>query len=65
MPVQLLAWAKEKECPWVVRVCTLATKYAQLEALQWVREHRCPWIARLPLSLRARRWSAKLLKNLI
>ena len=44
--VQLLAWAKENGCPWVVRVCMWAAKYGQLEVLQWAREHHCPWDAR-------------------
>ena len=41
--VQLLAWARENDCPWDARVCSWAAEYGQLEALRWAREHQCPW----------------------
>ena len=41
--VELLAWAKENECLWEAKVCTLAAWGGQLEVLQWAREHHCPW----------------------
>ena len=41
--VEMLAWAKANQCPWLERTCALAAESGRLEVLQWAREHGCPW----------------------
>ena len=43
--VQLLAWAKANDCPWVARTCALAARIGHSEVLTWAREHGCDWDA--------------------
>jgi len=44
--VERLAWAKESGCPWVARICGLASRGGRLEVLKWAREQDCPWASR-------------------
>jgi hypothetical protein len=42
-PVERLAWAKANECPWVAKMCALATRSGRLQVLRRARELDCPW----------------------
>ena len=44
--LELLQFAREKECSWDERTCKCAVRTGKLEILQWARENGCPWDAR-------------------
>jgi hypothetical protein len=41
--VELLAWAKENGCPWVVRTCAVIARHGHQQVLRRARELDCPW----------------------
>jgi hypothetical protein len=41
--VELLAWAKENDCPWVARTCNAIARRGNLQVLRRARELDCPW----------------------
>ena len=41
--VPLLAWARDRGCPWDERTCAYAAKGGHLVVLEWARASGCPW----------------------
>jgi hypothetical protein len=41
--VQLIAWAKQKGCPWDEKTCATIATIGNIDVLKWAREHGCPW----------------------
>jgi hypothetical protein len=41
--LDLLKWARDRDCPWDEYVCMKAAETGNLEILKWAREHGCPW----------------------
>ena len=37
--LQVLHWARARDCPWDLHTCIYAARAGQLEVLQWVREN--------------------------
>ena len=40
--LEVLKWAREKDCPWDWRTCAYAAKGGHLEVLKWLRANDCP-----------------------
>lgn len=45
--LDVLQFARTKNCPWNVGTCEAAARNGHLEVLQWARANGCPWNARI------------------
>jgi len=43
--LEVLRWARARDCPWDERTCAWAAKGGHLDVLKWLRPF-CPWDAR-------------------
>ena len=41
--LDVLKWARERDCPWDEGTCEAAAEGGHLEVLRWARELDCPW----------------------
>lgn len=41
--LDLLIWAKQKNCPWGFITCDIAIHYGHLDILEWAKQNNCPW----------------------
>jgi hypothetical protein len=41
--LEVLKWARAKDCPWDEKTCAYAAKGGHLEVVKWARENGCPW----------------------
>ena len=41
--LEMLKWARAKECSWDEETCAMAAKNGHLEMLKWARAQECPW----------------------
>jgi hypothetical protein len=53
------------QCPWSLRVCMIAARRDQLDALQWLREHGCPCDDELVCAAAARGGSAAVMAYMV